>query len=229
MPAQPHGTAWQLPISALTEWSTALPQDVHDISMQHFSRLPPVDLLAAGPLCQPFSQAGRMDGFRCHKAWVFPEVVNIILQLCSTIGRHDQHVRECEGNCCGRQHHLHGGTVSLRPHPRAWLRRTQGHHVLDQHGPAEPTPAAARPAHSSPLHIATTARAAWARRQVQPPLGEWRILLQVGVLPRLIRSPYAARRQARTLHAALQYRPPGPCAGPCVPTGAVHGTQRRVD
>ena len=70
----------QLPAAAIEEW-TSVSQDVHQITAPQLASLPPVDLLAAGPPCQPFSQAGNRKGFLRKDAWVFPEVIRIARQI----------------------------------------------------------------------------------------------------------------------------------------------------
>ena len=70
----------QLPAAAVDEW-TSVSQDVHQITAPQLASLPPVDLLAAGPPCQPFSQAGNSKGFLRKDAWVFPEVIRIAWQI----------------------------------------------------------------------------------------------------------------------------------------------------
>ena len=67
--------------AAIEEWTRSVPQDVHQITAPQLASLPPVDLLASGPPCQPFSQAGNRKGFLRKDAWVFPEVIRIARQI----------------------------------------------------------------------------------------------------------------------------------------------------
>ena len=71
-----------LPETAVKGWSSRLPQDVCNIKPMDWSALSqPVDLLAAGPPCQPFSRAGQKLGWKDPRAQPFVHITNIISHL----------------------------------------------------------------------------------------------------------------------------------------------------
>lgn len=72
---------------AVSTWD-ALPQDILQLTWQHFAALPPVDLIIATPPCTSFSQAGLTNGWLSPHSQPFVACINIIKDLYSTQRHH---------------------------------------------------------------------------------------------------------------------------------------------
>ncbi|OLP81749.1 Modification methylase SPRI [Symbiodinium microadriaticum] len=60
---------------------TWLGQQEGDLMTLDFTQVPSVDILVAGPPCQPFSMMGRRDGIRDPRAGVFWRTIDLIAEL----------------------------------------------------------------------------------------------------------------------------------------------------